>query len=79
MNRFDYIGYDKTSIIQQARFKDEFIKLELYINEFEDSRSKKLALEKLEECYMWIGKTIRDEQGIRNGITVLQEESNKSW
>ena len=78
MSRFDYIGYDKTSIIQQARFKDEFIKLELYINEFEDGRSKELALEKLEECYMWIGKTIRDEQVIRNEIIVLQEERSKS-
>jgi hypothetical protein len=36
--------------------------LEAFIEEGPDSRAKSLALTKLEECYMWIGKMIRDEQ-----------------
>ncbi len=30
-------------------------------------RSKATALTKLEECYAWVGKAIRDEQILRNG------------
>lgn len=29
--------------------------------------TKSLAITKLEECYMWIGKAIRDEQIARGG------------
>jgi hypothetical protein len=39
-------------------------------------RAKALALTKLEEVYMWIGKAIRDDQLSRNGTAELQEERN---
>jgi len=37
-------------------------------------RAKALAITKLEEVYMWIGKAIRDDQIKRNGSAELQEE-----
>jgi len=36
-------------------------------------RAKALAITKLEEVYMWIGKAIRDDQIKRNGSAELQE------
>lgn len=33
-----------------------------------------MAITKLEEFYMWVGKAIRDEQLLRNGSAELQEE-----
>ena len=44
------------------------------INLLPEGRAKSLALTKLEECYMWIGKAIRDAQMKRNGGAELQEE-----
>ena len=41
-------------------------------------RTVALALTKLEECYMWIGKAIRDDQIERNGSAELQEERTNS-
>jgi hypothetical protein len=38
------------------------------------ARSKAQAITKLEECYMWIGKAIRDDQIARSGSAPLQEE-----
>lgn len=38
------------------------------------SRSKAMALTKLEEFYMWVGKAVRDDQIVRNGSAPLQEE-----
>ncbi|MDH4164710.1 MAG: hypothetical protein OEW15_18780 [Nitrospirota bacterium] len=37
-------------------------------------RSKAMAITKLEEFYMWIGKAVRDDQILRNGSAPLQEE-----
>lgn len=37
-------------------------------------RPKSLVMTKLEEAYMWVGKSIRDEQA----IPVLQEQRNNS-
>lgn len=36
------------------------------------------SIEKLEEAYMWIGKTIRDDQIRRNGSAPMQEERKDS-
>jgi hypothetical protein len=70
--RFDYVQYDNFAVEQSAKFKVAVEGLEKIINmEFppagpghQDSvgRAKSLALTKLEECYMWIGKAIRDSQ-----------------
>lgn len=37
-------------------------------------RSKAMAVTKLEELYMWLGKAVRDDQILRNGSAELQEE-----
>lgn len=46
--------------------------LKEHVNSF--YRSRATAITKLEECYAWVGKAIRDEQIVRNGSTPLQEE-----
>ena len=68
MSRFDFIEYDDISIQQQVNFKDQFTKI---VNDIEaistgNQRASLIALVKLEECYMWVGKAIRDNQVIRN-------------
>jgi hypothetical protein len=53
MSRFNYA---------EEYFKIHFTQIEKEIEIFPHSREHALALEKLEECYMWIGKMIRSEQ-----------------
>lgn len=66
--RFDYVRYDDKSISQQEVFKAACVRLEQEIDaRLEPGRCKSLALTKLEEVYMWIGKSLRDEQIAREG------------
>lgn len=85
MSRFDYVEYDSVSVKKQMDFKEACTLIENGITalggEFPEparsaivGRAKALALTKLEEMYMWIGKAIRDEQKQRNSLTKLQEE-----
>jgi hypothetical protein len=75
MNRFDYVKYDSEAMEIQQIFKQNVTFLENDMNHFLISpRAKALALTKLEEFYMWIGKAIRDDQISRNGTAELQEE-----
>ena len=74
MSRFDYVKYDEKSISIQKVLKDRFEHMELIMQDLEDGRAKSLALTKLEEAYMWTGKSIRDSQIKRNGGAELQEE-----
>lgn len=75
MSRFDYVKYDEKAIDQQNTIKTVTEALEMSINDLLISpRAKALALTKLEECYMWVGKAIRDDQIARNGSAELQEE-----
>lgn len=76
--RFDYVKYDEKAVSQQQDFKNFCQGLEGHINELKSPRAKSLALTKLEECYMWIGKAIRDDQIERNGSAPLQEERTNS-
>ena len=80
MNRFDYIAYDEQAIAIQKHVKKQVSYLEDLINELggERTRSSYLALEKLEECYAWIGKAIRDDQIARNAKKELQEQRSNS-
>lgn len=77
-NRFDYVKYDDKACNQTADFKSVFMALEELVEKAfpNGSRSKALVLTKLEEAYMWIGKTIRDEQIVRTGQAELQEGRN---
>lgn len=78
MSRFDYVAYDQDAQARQAAAKRLATDLETFINEnlttAAAGRAKALALTKLEEVYMWIGKGIRDDQIARNGSAPLQEE-----
>ena len=74
MSRFDYVKYDAQAQRQQELFKAICQGIENVLDSLESPRPKALALTKLEECYMWIGKAIRDDQIARNGGAELQEE-----
>lgn len=74
MSRFDYVKYDKRSIEIQEPCKDLCRSLEALISCLGTGRATSIALTKLEECYMWIGKAIRDDQIARNCSSELQEE-----
>lgn len=79
MSRFDYVKYDGQATKLQAFFKEGFAEVENHIElSLKSPRAKALALTKLEECYMWIGKGIRDDQIARNENTELQEERSNS-
>ena len=82
MSRFDYIKYDDRAQIAQETAKTQVTKLERIINEdlghIAGDLEKKFAIQKLEECYMWIGKAIRNDQIARNGSAPLQEERTNS-
>ncbi len=74
MSRFDYVKYDDLSSGLQAEMKRDFENLSIEIEtHLEDGRAKSLVLTKLEEAYMWIGKSIRDSQ-IERYSSELQEE-----
>lgn len=77
-SRFDYVAYDQYAQRGQEMAKICCQQLEGKIENLPESRAKALALTKLEECYMWIGKAIRDDQIKRNGSAQLQEERNNS-
>lgn len=62
MGRFDYVKYDEQSAQLQAEFKGLFECLEEQVNTLADGRAKSLVFTKLEEAYMWVGKSIRDAQ-----------------
>lgn len=63
MSRFDFVQYDAKAKDDQTSVKLQCDHLEKLINErVESPRAKALALIKLEECYMWVGKAIRDDQ-----------------
>lgn len=74
--RFDYVRYDSESLQKQVAAKAICTTLEEFIDQkLPDSRAKSLALTKLEEVYMWIGKAIRDEQ-VEKRDAELQEGRN---
>lgn len=73
MSRFDYVAYDSLAQGQQNYAKDAAQNFEAIINALGSGRAQSLALTKLEEVYMWVGKAIRDEQIKRNGSAPLQE------
>lgn len=62
MSRFDYVKYDKQSEDQQAAFKKMFEHLTSQVEMFPPTQNRALAITRLEESYMWVGKMIRDTQ-----------------
>ena len=79
MSRFDYVRYGTIATVDQQYFKDLVTRLESSIEkDLVSPQAKALALTKLEECYMWIGKAIRDDQIARDKKADLQEERSDS-
>lgn len=74
MSRFDYVKYDETSQVVQDHLKKLFTELDGILDLLPDGRAKALCVTKLEESYMWAGKSLRDGQVKRNGSAPLQEE-----
>lgn len=67
MSRFSYVKYDEVAQARQEVAKQLCEQLEDLIDDMPSGRATSLALTKLEECYMWIGKAVRDDQIARNG------------
>jgi hypothetical protein len=77
--RFDYVKYDGIAGTTQASAKELCESLEKYVEAaLLPGRAKALALTSIEECYMWIGKAVRDEQIKRNGSAEPQEKRSNS-
>jgi len=74
--RFSYVKYDEQAAKAQGDFKTSFDALEASVNVLADGRAKSLVLTKLEEAYMWVGKSIRDDQIARTGKVDEQPERN---
>lgn len=65
-SRFDYVAYDPKSQELSATFKAKFEELESLCNQLEEGRPKSVVMTKMEECFMWVGKSIRDSQLKKN-------------
>lgn len=82
VSRFEYVKYDSVAGVTQKHGKKIVENLESFIESSiscPDAKAK--ALTKLEECYMWIGKGIRNDQ-ITRGVVAEPEkdpESNKPY
>lgn len=75
-SRFNYIAYDGVAQSKQAEMKDTCQILEEEIEVMlPNSRAKALALTALEECYMWIGKAVRDDQIERSSVSAPIQEA----
>ena len=60
---FDYVKYSEDSAETQKVFKLAFENLESIVqSRLLNERAKSLVMTKLEEAYMWVGKSIRDSQ-----------------
>lgn len=69
-SRFGYVAYDDRAVEIQKKFKSQFEKLESLVDDLDDGRAKALVYTKLEEAYMWVGKSIKDDQLAREGRCV---------
>lgn len=70
-SNLDYIKYDNKSLELQALLKRLIVEVEYNIQKnLSSSREKSLALTRLEECWMWVGKSIKIDQIKRGGNEV---------
>ncbi len=60
--RFDFVKYDAVSVETQQHFKRVYVSLANMIEGMPDGRAKAIALTKLEESFMWVGKALADDQ-----------------
>lgn len=59
--RFDYVGWDEKAQNLSDSLKSQCLCIEAMINPMADSREKSMAITKLEETFMWIGKAVRSD------------------
>lgn len=85
--RFNYVKYDEGAVQDQESAKTLVQEVEVLIESIgysqpipsaECTRAKALALTKLEECYMWIGKAIRDDQIARGAFAEHQPDRSNN-
>lgn len=60
--RFEYVKYDAYADTVAREIKNRVYGVELLIQSMHPSRETALALTKLEECFMWVGKAIKVDQ-----------------
>ena len=72
--RFAYISYDLQATSEQQSAKTQVEQLEIIIERLQPSREKSIAMTKLEECYMWIGKGIKEKQIYRDYVKDLNNK-----
>ena len=76
MSQFSYVKYDEQAAALQQKFREMFERVAAQVHCLEDSRLTVLIHQKLEEAYMSVGKSIRDEQIKRTGKVDEQPERN---
>ena len=76
-NRFRYVDYDGPSAATSGKIRKLMAVVEHAIMELPESRPRSLALTKLEESFMWVGKAIRDTQDERDAETREAEWRDK--
>jgi hypothetical protein len=75
-SRFDYVEFDAVACAQQAQIKTKCLELEAMIAGVAQGRATAVALTKLEECYAWCGKAVRDEQVSKRGAALQEQRGN---
>lgn len=73
--RFDYVKFDENTVAVSEVFKDCYSTMTDLLEQIElvdkagpsAHRAKAVALTKLEESFMWVGKMLRDNQVAMNG------------
>jgi hypothetical protein len=68
MSRFESIKFDKSHLKLAEKAAALSIEVERFISELHKGRSSAMAITHLEECHVWMGKAIRDDQIIRGRI-----------
>ncbi len=66
-SKFDYVKYDDKALGDQADVREDVERIEAIIKAIQKEseaagRACAIAITKLEEVYMWVGKAIRDAQ-----------------
>ena len=61
--RFDNVKYDEITSVKHYMLKKMFEEIEAYADlNIITGRSKAMFMTKLEECFMWAGKSLKEDQ-----------------
>jgi hypothetical protein len=71
MSRFDYVQLDLESIQKTAKAKLAALDMEAVINTLPNGREKLIAMTKIEECFCWVEKSIRNEQTLKTPKAII--------